>query len=201
MSRKIDLTGKRFGKLTVIGEAGHRGKELAWLCQCDCGNKTVVIGNNLKRGHTKSCGCLQVTHKATGTRLYTIWQRMKDRTLNKNSHAYGRYGKRGITLCDEWRDSFEAFRDWALSNGYKDTLSVDRIDNNRGYSPDNCRWVNVKTQSNNRSSCHLLTYNGETKNVTQWAETIGMNPVTLESRIISGWSIEKALSTPVRKRG
>ena len=133
-------------------------------------------------------------------RLYRIWLRIKDRTLNKNSHAYKRYGERGITICDEWKNSFEAFRDWAIENGYSDELSIDRIDNDRGYYPANCRWADVKTQSNNRSSCHLLTYNGETKNITQWAEKIGMNPITLESRIKNGWTIEKALTTPVDKR-
>lgn len=200
MSKKIDLTGQRFGNLTVIRENGHKGKEVTWLCKCDCGNYTTVIGHNLKRGHTKSCGCSQTTHGESKMRLYRIWLRIKDRTLNKNSHAYKRYGERGITICDEWKNSFEAFRDWAIENGYSDELSIDRIDNDRGYYPANCRWADVKTQSNNRSSCHLLTYNGETKNITQWAEKIGMNPITLESRIKNGWTIEKALTTPVDKR-
>lgn len=199
MTKKIDLTGRKFGKLTVIREDGRKGKDLLWLCKCDCGKYTTVFGNNLRRGHTKSCGCLQIKHKGTGSRLYTIWQHIKQRTCDKKHAAYYRYGGRGITICDEWKNSFEAFRDWALENGYSDSLSIDRIDNDKGYFPENCRWVDVKAQSNNRSSCHLLTYNGETHNVTQWAEKLGMNPITLESRILNGWSVEKALTTPVRK--
>lgn len=154
----IDLTGRRFGRLTVLQRAETIKKRTMWLCRCDCGNEVAVEANNLKIGHTQSCGCLQkeatskanTTHGMRASRLYRIWKCMHNRCYRKCYHGYKHYGGRGITICDEWVHDFRAFRDWALANGYNDYLSIDRIDNDKGYSPDNCRWVTMELQNKNK---------------------------------------------------
>lgn len=204
----IDLTGKRFGRLLVIAKDGHKGKSVAWLCKCDCGEDVVVRGNDLRRGVTQSCGCLHsevlaernTRHGLRGTRLYNIWGLMVQRCYNQETSCYDAYGGRGIDIYPEWRDSFQAFYEWSMSNGYKENLTIDRIDNDKGYSPDNCRWVTRKVQANNTRRNHYITYNGETHTLTEWAETLGFNPDTLGSRIYRGWGLDKALTTPVRVR-
>lgn len=159
MGKLIDLTGQRFGRLTVIERVGtSKNGNALWDCKCDCGNTAVVRGASLKNGITRSCGCLiaestknrNTTHCLSKTRLYRIWANMKDRCLNSNTREYPYYGGRGITVCDEWKNDFQAFYNWAMANSYQDHLSIDRIDNDKGYTPDNCRWATHSEQMYNR---------------------------------------------------
>ena len=139
------------------------------------------------------------SHGYTGTRLYTAWCNMKGRCYRKSMKRYERYGGRGITVCEEWKDSFETFKNWALSNGYSDNLTLDRIDNDGNYCPDNCRWITNKEQQSNKSDNHLITYNGRTQTITQWAKELGISGKSFEKRIRVWKDVEKAIETPVQK--
>lgn len=162
-----DLTGQRFGKLIVIGYAGvDDASHALYRCQCDCGNTVVKRGSSLKSGGIKSCGCLRGQSHGDSSpasenhRIYDVWIGMRDRCLNPNAHGHEWYGDRGITVCDEWKDDYSKFKDWALAHGYKDSLSLDRIDVNQGYSPENCRWTTPSIQSINRQNMTRYPYHG-----------------------------------------
>lgn len=212
---RSDLTGQKFGRLIVIKRAGaSKDRHILWECQCECGNTTVVMSKSLKNGDTKSCGCLlnEVMTKGGGNykhggsptktkpnRLYGIWAGMLNRCHNRNNKAYSYYGGCGITVCKEWRQNFDAFRDWATANGYCKNLTIDRVDNNGDYCPENCRWATIKEQNSNKRNNRLLTYNAETRTLTEWAKIIGITKWALSWRIRNGWSIEKALETNKRR--
>lgn len=144
---KLELTGNRYGKLLVIGEYPEKivgRKKVNWECLCDCGKVIITNTANLERGLSQSCGCVRTKHNGKGTRLYRIWAGMKDRCTNINGKYWARYGGRGIMICEEWKKDFTIFRDWALSHGYEEHLTIDRIDNDKGYFPNNCQWLTLE---------------------------------------------------------
>lgn len=189
-----DLTGQKFGRLTAVKFVGQSAEKRAlWECLCDCGNTIIVPGKSLRTGNTKSCGCLNIetatnrivslNHKHGGShsRLFKRWTGMLARCNNPHAVNYKDYGGRGIKVCEEWR-SFEAFRDWAMSAGFDEKLSIDRIDPNGDYCPENCRWVNASAQANNRRSTRKITFNGETKSLSEWARKYKKDPSNLHGR-------------------
>ena len=157
MPKQIDLIGKKFHLLTVIKADGKsKDGHLTYLCKCDCGNEASVQGRLLRNGNTKSCGCLRATspfkHGSSYSRLYYIYNSMKDRCSRATRKDYKYYGGKGITVCEEWLNSFETFKEWAINNGYTEELTIDRIDNAKGYCPTNCKWSTRKEQSQNRTN-------------------------------------------------
>ena len=176
-----------------------------WRCKCQCGNEVVVRAKSLTRGVTKSCGCLQrdgmseraSVHHGYGTRLYSVWNSMRQRCNNPNSLAYHNYGGRGIKICDEW-DNFSCFRRWAMENGYDENAprgmyTLDRVDVNGPYSPENCRWVDMRTQSNNKRNTIYLEFDGKKRSLTEWASLLGADYTTLWSRYSKGLTAEEIL--------
>jgi hypothetical protein len=203
MSKLIDLKGVRFAYLVVTERAGaDKHGHVMWLCQCDCGKQKVVKGHKLLSGDYKSCGCMhhKYGHGQSDSRLYHIWRTMKARCVDTNSHKYHAYGGRGITICDEWLNSFESFYDWAMANGYREDLSIDRIDNDDNYDPSNCRWASAKEQANNTRANRNIEYNGESHTLAEWADIKGLTKSALHHRLSRGWSISDALSTPMLNR-
>jgi hypothetical protein len=195
MGKKIDLTGQHFGRLTVLGISDKRtGRRVMWNCVCLCGNHVAKTTTDLmrKKGNVKSCGCLFrekiYKHGQHGTRLYRIWKGMKDRCFRKNNEYYKNYGGRGITVCREWLDSFEAFHKWAVSHGYADNLSIDRINNDGNYEPGNCRWATPKEQARNRSKNVYITIDGITKTISDWADEKGVKVGLISDRLKRGWN-------------
>ena len=202
------MIGKKFGRWTVIELFGKNGKAstLAYKCKCTCGNEKVVNGAKLRTGESRSCGCLkaetQTAHgdSAKGKRLYHIWENMKQRCTNPSNSNYSRYGGRGISICKEWLNSYVAFKEWALQNGYSDTLTLDRINNNGNYCPENCRWATKAMQDQNKRQSVMIDVGGVKKCATEWAREFGIRPGTVLSRIHYGWSTDKLFS-PVQHRG
>ena len=181
------LVDSRFGRLTVIGLDHYDSRHNShWLCECDCGNQIVVVRGSLTTGNTTSCGCyrqeISTTHGLSGGQLYHVWDNMLQRCENENKPFYYRYGGRGIYVCDEWHD-FEIFRDWAMENGYEPGLSIDRINNNDGYTPENCRWADRITQANNTSGNRFITYNNDTHTIAEWARIFGIKYGLLRNRV------------------
>jgi hypothetical protein len=210
MARNYDLTGQRFGRLTVIG-LNSKGHSKKWNCVCDCGNTTVVTTSHLLAGTTVSCGCkthddlinrdtkhgLSITHR----RLCRIYYAMIGRCYDVTRHGYKNYGGRGIRVCCEWKESIASFVLWALAHGYNDNLSIDRIDSNGNYEPENCRWVTILEQSRNKTTNVFITYHDETKVLKDWATQFGISQSALRNRLKKGWNIEDALITPVGPTG
>lgn len=198
----VDLTGQKFGKLRVIEKVKIGYGKYKWRCVCDCGKEHFVRTYHLVHGNVKSCGCEHfkacVTHGMTYSRLYYIWSAMKARCSNPKTENYPRYGGRGISVCNEWRQ-FERFRDWAYSNGYTDELTIDRIDNDRDYCPGNCRWVPMSEQAKNTRANRIIEYKGEKKILSDMARRYGLKPSVVSHRLSRGWSIGEALEMPLLK--
>lgn len=194
--------GRRFGRL-VVCSVSHKNKYSIVFMQtkCDCGQDFKTSLSGLKKGRTFSCGCKSredkvnrlYKHGKTGTRLHNNWLSMKDRCNNPKNNRFESYGGKGISVCKEWADSFESFEKWALSAGFEESKSIDRIDNDKGYSPENCRWADIYTQANNKSINRYIEHNCIRMSVSQWARERGINQTTLSRRILSGWPIERAL--------
>lgn len=208
MSRVKDLSGLAFGRLTVKARAENDNhRRCQWICVCVCGKEKVVRGVDLQSGKTKSCGCYSLDrtkeratkHGMHKTRLYTEWMAMKTRCYNSHHQRYPIYGGRGITVCPEWRESFEAFRDWALANGYRDDLTLDRKDTDGNYCPENCRWATQKEQANNRRNTRLITYKGKTQTISQWSKETGIPHHIIAGRVSAGWTAEDIFTKEARK--
>ncbi|MCK4554919.1 hypothetical protein KAU19_08280 [Candidatus Parcubacteria bacterium] len=189
--------GDKYGKLIAINFSHKKKRIKYWLFKCDCGNKKVICVSSVKRGDVQSCGCLwkekMIKHRMSRTKTYKSWGSMKQRCLNKNAPNYKNWGGRGITICEEW------LSDNGFQNFYKDMgnapqgLSLDRIDNNLGYCKENCRWATREKQQNNTRCNRLLTLQGRTQTIPQWARELNINYNTLYNRIYKGWSVERAL--------
>lgn len=201
MGKVIDLTGQKFGRLTAIERIPRKkesGKHALWKCRCECGNFTFVTSDHLRNGNVKSCG--KHNHNKSNSRLFSIWLHMRNRCSNQKDKNFYNYGGRGIAVCDEWQNDFLAFYDWAMANGYKDNLTIERIDNNGNYEPANCRWATKKEQANNTRKNHLFTYGGKTQTISQWAEEYGIKPNTLLYRIRRVWNFERAITEKINTK-
>lgn len=202
----VDLTGMKYGRLTVLRQGERFHNKITWECQCDCGNKTVVLSNSLRTGNTKSCGCLSRKHGGTHTRLYVVWCRMMDRCYKPYVERYKNYGGRGITVCDEWHD-FSVFRKWAIESGYDPNAkhydcTLDRIDVNGNYCPENCRWIPMSEQFNNTTRSHYVCVNEEHLTISQASKKYGISAATIWARLNQlGWEEEKAVLIPVLGKG
>ena len=218
MARKVEnLVGREFGCWRVVSRAGSTKNNVStWNCVCakelgGCGTVRVVTRGRLIRGSSTNCGCVQretnrkrqTKHGCSGknrTGLYIVWVDMLQRCYNSLSTGYHRYGGRGITVCEEWHNSFESFQRWALATNYQKGLQIDRINNDGGYCPDNCRWVTSQQNMNNRSCTRKFTLNGETKLLCEWCDHFNMPLSTVDDRIRRGWTIEQALTIPLWQR-
>lgn len=197
--------GKIFGLLTVekylfkklLSDKKHYAHY--FLCKCVCGKTKICDISNLKNGHIQSCGCIKnkhkITHNKTNSRVYHIWANMKSRCLNPKNNAYFRYGGRGIFICNEWLN-FEQFYAWATINGYQEDLTLDRIDNNGNYEPNNCRWVNATKQANNRRTNRIIEYNFKKYTVAEFSKFLNISYSCLRHRLDRKWSIERIVNTP-----
>lgn len=203
MGKKVEMIGRRFGRWEVLREAEVRYKNgaICYHCRCDCGTERIVNGERLRNGDSTSCGCYnrEIITKPDAVykeRLYHVWNSMKNRCRCAKDKAYKNYGGRGIRVCDEWMHDYKAFKEWAYSHGYTDGLWLDRIDNNRDYSPENCRWATTKEQARNKRTTVLVEYNGQTMCIADAAEDSGINVATIRRRMELGWPKEK-LFAPV----
>lgn len=202
------LKGMKFNKLLVLERCGSNKQRMAmWLCKCDCGNYTKVSSTSLVKGFTKSCGCYQrqrasesnKTHGESHTKLFYIWQDLRKRCKNKSHHAYKYYGGRGIKVCKEWEESYINFKEWAINNGFKEGLTIDRVCNNLEYSPKNCRWVTMKVQNNNKRSNHYVYIFGEKLTLAQVSEKYNITPGKINYWLKKGKKIELIIKESISK--
>ena len=200
--RLKDLTGQRFGRLVVVKKADWvktKSTGANWLCRCDCGNEKIVTSSALLTGNTKSCGCYSfkwkkniIRHNSKEHRdLYAIYRNIIRRCYNETHKQYKDYGGRGIKMCDEWKNDFEKFFSWAMANGYKKGLSIERIDNDGNYEPNNCKWATIEEQSNNKRSCIYVEYNNERHTIKEWSKIMNISYGTLSNRVKKNMPLEK----------
>ena len=203
----LDLTGQRFGRLTAIRQAGRNScNKIQWECICECGAVVKVTTGHLRNGHTKSCGCYMreqstisnTKHSGKGKRVYNIWCDIKKRCNNPNSWAFQHYGGRGIRVCEQWQNDFQAFHDWAMANGYEDHLTIDRIDNDGNYEPGNCRWVTQEIQNDNTRRTHYITVNGETLNIKGWAKRLKIKRSSIDSAHKRGVDLQEYIKQRIK---
>lgn len=205
--KAIDYTNKRFSRLLVLERVNNTKQGRAvWKCLCDCGNITYVRSGNLQSGAVKSCGCLKhkappnKSHGMSKSRLYREWASIKARCIYKSAKDDTNYGARGISMCKEWADSFIAFKEWAEENGYNDNLTIERINVNGDYCPENCTWIPRVEQAKNTRSCLRITYKGKTKILSEWCKELGLDYKRTNNRIKKlGWTPQKSFETPVDK--
>lgn len=206
MPKYKDISGQRFGKLTAISYCGtDKHGRAKWLCQCDCGNEYIGVATLLRQGGVNSCGCLYRKHDSSNSRLYAVWCSMKGRCSQPSNSSYPNYGGRGISVCEEWsgEEGFINFKKWAFENGYDETKdgneqSIDRIDVNGNYCPENCKWSTREEQQCNKRSNRILCVDGKEMTITQWAKLSGVRYTVIESRIKAGWELKDAIFLPVK---
>lgn len=202
--RAANITGERFARLVVLGPVAKVRNEIKWLCQCDCGGSTVTTISSLRSGHTKSCGCVsrelsrqrRTTHSLSTSETYTTYQLMMQRCKQPKYKCFAAYGGRGISVCVEWKGNFQAFYDHVsqLENFGVEGMTLDRIDNDKNYEPDNVRWATIKDQQRNRRNNRLVTYRDKTQCLSAWAEELGIDRRTLTRRLNKGLSPEEAFT-------
>lgn len=206
-----DLSGMIFGRLKVLHLSYKKKSHYYYACRCECGNIKVVRSDQLTRGIAKSCGCLQREiaestmaqtmrkHGMNKHPLIGVLNAIKQRCYNPKCKQYAYYGARGIGICNEWKTNCQAFIYWAIANGYKDGLTIDRIDVNSDYAPSNCRFVSMKDQNRNKRNNIMIVYKDKTKSLAEWCEVLGLNYFTIVRRLQRGWNVVKAFETPIRK--
>lgn len=206
-SKPKNIFGERFGRLVAIEMVGRKGSRIMWRCKCECGGEKVASGVDLRRGTVNSCGCIkgegiQLRHghnrRGKRSRTYNSWHHMRQRCNNPNSHKWDDYGGRGIKVCDRWQDSFDNFLEDMGECPHNCT--IDRIDNDGDYTPENCRWATAKTQSRNTRRNVYFTHGGETLHLREWAKRTGISADTLNMRRLRGWSDEEIVTTQLGKR-
>lgn len=205
-----DLTGKKFYYLLVLNKTRKdKNGHWYWRCKCDCGNIKEILGSHLMQGNVKSCGCYNSKRASKfckdktiipNKRIMYIWQSMKQRCYNQKSISYKNYGAKGIKICDEWKNNPKLFYNWAIENGYRDDLTIDRIDSNKDYCPKNCRWVDWKTQMRNTNRNVIITYKGETNCVKYFIDKYNLNKFAIYSRLREKWNVKDAIEKPVKER-
>ena len=210
MSIAKNLIDQRFGKIVVVERLPMNAHhEAEWKCMCDCGNEHISTSYNLTHGATTKCKKCKIeliaqkntTHGQQPRKMFNAYVNMKTRCYNPNYHLYKNYGGKGIKICDEWlgKNGFINFREWSFKNGYKDELSIDRINNNGNYEPNNCRWVTMREQQNNRTNNHLVTIEGKTQTLAEWCRYYGIKYANVMARICNGWSEYDALTKPLQR--
>lgn len=203
MKKAIDMTGKKFNRLTVIKRVYREGcKKVLWLCKCDCGELDIVEGYALRNDKVKSCGCLReeavkaksITHGLAHTPIYNVWCSMKARCMNSNNEHYSDYGGRGIKVCDEWRHDFTSFYNWAIENGFNEGLTLDRKNVNGNYEPSNCRWVDMQTQQNNRRDNRKIKFEDEEYSISEFARKLSLPYDYVYARLARDYKSERQRS-------